>query len=91
MAASLVAAFILPAAAGAQSDRGGTASRLGAGTFDLILLRPLQVAATAIGCALFVPAAVFTSPGGRDSVAQAWDIFVATPGEAAFRRRIGDF
>lgn len=91
MAASLLVAFILPGAAGAQSAEPSTTSKVVAGTFDVLLLRPLQTVATLIGFGFFVPAAVMTSPGGMDSISDAWEVFVVPSGRDAFLRPIGDF
>jgi len=89
--ASLIAAFALASVAQAEDDWRATASRAGVGTLDVLVIRPAQAAATAVGFALFVPAALVTYPGGRSSIMEAWDVFVATPARATFQRPIGDF
>ena len=91
--AALIAALLLCAPAHAQS--GGDVSPppkdYGAKAFDVIVLRPLGLAGALIGVAFFVPAAILTAPGGRDSIQEAWEVFVQVPGEFVFRRPLGEF
>ena len=92
-AATLVAGLLLPAQAPAQGE--GEDSPAGEDyapqVVDAVLMRPLGAAATIIGFALFIPVAIITSPGGKDTIGQAWELFVEVPGEFAFTRKLGDF
>jgi hypothetical protein len=45
----------------------------------------------AVGTAFFVPAALVSAPGGRDSIETALDLFVLAPGKWVFQRPLGDF
>jgi len=90
-AASLIAAFLLPASAEAQSDWRDTTARVGVRSYDVLILRPLHIAATVVGFGFFVPAALLSAPGGKDNIVQAWEMLVQTPGEAAFKRPLGEF
>jgi hypothetical protein len=66
-------------------------SDLGSKTFDVLVLRPLGTVGTIAGFALFLPTALIASPGGEDSIIEAWDLFVGSPAQAAFQRPLGDF
>ncbi len=57
----------------------------------MVILRPLGLVAAAVGAVLFVPAAILTAPGGRDSIEEAWDLFVLVPGKFVFERPLGEF
>ena len=59
--------------------------------FDVIVVRPLAATALPIGCALFVPAALITAPGGLDSVKEAAEFFVIGPARYVFTRPLGEF
>ena len=93
MAATLIAGLLLPTQARAQghSDISPPPPNYPAKAFDAVILRPLGLAAAVVGVALFVPAAILTAPGGRDSIEEAWDLFVLTPGKYVFERPLGDF
>ena len=58
--------------------------------FDLIILRPLGVVALAGGAGLFVPAVIFTAPGGSEGVNDSVDIFLTTPWRDLVDRPLGD-
>ena len=58
---------------------------------DLIVVRPLSAVTLAVGAALFVPAAIMTSPNGWDSVKDAYQRFVDEPVEYFARRPLGEF
>ena len=88
-AAAVCAGLLLPAPAHADPESG--APNPAAVVFDLVLLRPLGLVTTVVGAALFVPAAVVTSPGGFDSIEEAWELFVLVPAKCVFRRPLGDF
>jgi hypothetical protein len=59
--------------------------------FDVVILRPLGLAALAVGTVAFIPVAVLTAPDGLDSLQAALEIFVTTPAEWVFKRPLGDF
>jgi hypothetical protein len=61
------------------------------GAFDVLVVRPLAATALPVGVALFVPAALLSAPGGKDSVGQALDFFVMTPARYVFTRPLGEF
>jgi hypothetical protein len=58
---------------------------------DCTVRRPLGFAATLVGGAFFLPAALLTSPGGMERVEYAYEIFVASPVEHTFKRPLGEF
>jgi hypothetical protein len=58
---------------------------------DLIVVRPLSAVTLAVGTALFVPAAIMTSPNGWDSVKDAYQRFIDEPVEYFARRPLGEF
>lgn len=66
-------------------------SRPAAIAFDAVVLRPLGAARTVVGAGLFLPAALFSLPGGSNARAEAWQLFVALPAEDLVRRELGDF
>jgi len=59
-------------------------------TADLLLVRPLSIAATAVGCVVYVLALPFTV-WSKDRINTAGKNFVVVPGEYAFVRPLGDF
>ena len=95
-AATLIAGLLLqgnayalePQSSGAQWQQWQKGAAV---TFDLIILRPLQAAALAVGIMAFVPAALFSAPGGRDSYREAEQLFIITPANDFFERPLGDF
>ena len=92
-AATLIAGLLLQGNAYAlePQSRGIQWQKGAAITFDLIILRPLQAAALAVGIMAFVPAALFSAPGGRDSYREAEQMFIITPANDFFERPLGDF
>ncbi|MGH7337921.1 MAG: hypothetical protein ACREI7_10100, partial [Myxococcota bacterium] len=58
---------------------------------DLLLIRPLAAVTLAAGAALFVPAVIMTAPNGWDSMKDAYQRFVAEPGEYVITRPLGEF
>ena len=84
---ALALMFAAPASARAQSDAAFYASA----TFDVLVLRPLGFAASLVGAALFIPAALITAPNGLDSIEETWRMFVVTPSEHVYMRPIGDW
>lgn len=91
----LLAALLLSVPAQAQSPGGPDTSPpppdYGANTFDVLVLRPLGFVGVVIGAALFVPVAVITAPGGRDTLEEALEMFVLVPGKFVFTRPLGSF
>ena len=59
--------------------------------FDLLIIRPLGLAAAAIGAALFLPVALLTAPMGRDGIQTAKEIFITVPSQEVFKRPLGEF
>jgi hypothetical protein len=84
--------FFLVTALAAPASAGDSASDVsGAGmAADLLFVRPLAIATTAIGCVFFVASLPFTVWSG-ERIKQAGSNFVAKPGHYAFVRRLGDF
>ena len=89
LAASVLAVLLV--AESAQANSGAEPGRWAAAAFDVVVVRPVSAVATVVGAALFVPAALITSPGGRPAISETWDVFVVTPANEAFKRRLGDF
>jgi len=67
---------LAPSSAIAEDDGGPTTADR---TFDAIVLRPLGAMGVVLGAALMIPAALFTAPGGEESLDNAYDVFVRTP------------
>ena len=59
--------------------------------FDLIVLRPFGLGMTAVGAALFVPAAVLASPSGAEGILEVWEQFVVPSMESTFKHPLGEF
>ncbi len=93
VAATLIAGLLLPTQARAQgrADTSPPPPNYPAQAFDVVILRPLGLAAAVVGAAIFVPAAILTAPGGRDSIGEAWELFVLVPGKFVVERPLGDF
>lgn len=83
-------ALAAPPAALALDDSRPLAERVFAVGFDAVIVRPLRTVAVVIGTAIFVPAAIVTSPSGTDAIGQAWNKFVGYPSELAFQRPLGE-
>ena len=84
---AVCAALLLSAPAHADSETPHPAAVV----FDAVLLRPLGLLTMVIGAALFVPAAVVTSPGGLDSLEEALELFVLDPAKDVLERPLGEF
>ncbi|HZJ92384.1 MAG TPA: multidrug transporter [Thiopseudomonas sp.] len=56
---------------------------------DVLIARPLLIAATLVGVGLFVVSLPFTALGGDGSVERAGQALVVEPGKAAFVRCLG--
>jgi len=81
--------FLLPAQAFATPS--ARALEAADATLDLVVFRPLQATALAIGAVAFVPVAVLASPCGLEPIKQAWEHFAGSQVDATFRRELGDF
>ncbi len=57
---------------------------------DVLVLRPLGTVGLAAGAVLFVPAVIFSAPGGSEGVKDSLDIFIQTPWRDLFERPLGD-
>jgi hypothetical protein len=91
-ALTLVAGLLLPGAAHAQLQPAQSKPlKAVAAGFDVVVLRPLGLAALAIGATFFVPVAVLTAPGGKHPLQESLDIFVTEPAKHVFRRPLGEF
>jgi hypothetical protein len=64
---------------------------IGSKIYDCAVLRPFGFAATILGAATFVPAAVLASPSGAENVEAAWEIFVVAQFKNTFTRPLGEF
>ncbi|HBG45943.1 MAG TPA: hypothetical protein DDW94_03040 [Deltaproteobacteria bacterium] len=85
IAALMLSIAVFPAqAAGVQEDE-PTSSAI---VFDILLVRPLGIVATALGAAVFVVGLPFTIP--TRSVGLAADKLVADPVRFTFKRPVGD-
>ena len=94
---TLFAALLLPVNACAQTAHTQTEQAIDSPSphpaavgFDVVILRPLALAALVVGAVAFVPVALLTAPNGRDSVEAAMEIFVTGPAHDVFRRPLGD-
>ena len=89
----LIAGLLLSAKAQAQrhEDVSPPPPNYAAQAFDAVVLRPIGLSAVIIGSALFVPAAIVTAPGGRDSIQEAWEVFILRPANFVFDRPLGEF
>ncbi len=91
----LIAALLLSVPGQAQSPGGSDTSPpppdYAANTFDVVVLRPLGFVGAIVGAVLFVPVAVLTAPGGRDTIEEALEMFVLVPGKFVFTRPLGSF
>ena len=93
VAATLLAALLLPAQALAQAAGEPTETPPGVVVMglDLVLTRPLGLCAVLVGAVLFVPTAIVTAPMGRDGLEEAWELLVTVPTSSVFQRPLGEF
>jgi hypothetical protein len=84
-------AFALPALAEEPATVGWPEHFLGDVIVDAVIVRPLAAVGTAIGAALFVPAALLTAPGGKQAIQDALDHFVLIPWDYVANRPLGEF
>ena len=92
--AALIAVVLLPASAHAMGPPPSTKERIARGFavgFDVVLMRPFSAVATGIGAVLFVPTALITSPGGKESISEAFEVMVSTPAYNVYGRPLGEF
>ena len=61
----------------------------GAMAADLVIARPLGIASTALGCAVFIASLPFSLPGGN--VKKAFKATVVKPAAFTFKRPLGEF
>ncbi|MDE2149828.1 MAG: hypothetical protein KGJ55_08360 [Gammaproteobacteria bacterium] len=92
---ALAILFGFCAAAGAQSydttqsPQPASAPSAGAMAFDLVVVRPLGIAATAIGTVLFIVNLPLT-PFEKDAPAQPFHRLVVEPARYTFNRPLGE-
>ena len=97
IAALTVALIVLPSAAfaaepGAQPQSSMDRTIHGAAiAFDVVVLRPLAIAALAVGAVMLPVAALMASAGGKEKIDEATDLFVMDPYDVAFGQPLGDF
>ena len=72
------------------SWEGSRAQEITASAVDLAIVRPIATARVVVGSMLFVPAALFSAPMGREGFDGALDTLITAPKEFAFDREIGD-
>ena len=92
-ALALIVVLMLQGSALAEQPepRGNGVVRALAIGFDLVVLRPLAVAALVVGAAMLPPVALMASPGGMEGLREASELFVTEPFQEAFQRPLGDF
>lgn len=78
-----------PAQAADFSKTRDATYRVGATAFDLIVLRPLNAAALAVGTMFFVASVPFVAP--FEGIRPAWSSFVYAPYEYTVLRPLGEF
>ena len=85
---SLVVIPLSTLAAKAEKDLNKNQNSAVAMTVDLVILRPLGLAATLCGTLVFVVSLPFSALGGNTT--EAWNSLVATPAKYTFQRPLGD-
>lgn len=85
---ALVLATLATSSAAGQADS-GTGDRATDMVLDVVVMRPLGLAATLIGSVLTVVALPFTIPSG--SVESSAHELIVKPAEYTFTRPLGDF
>jgi hypothetical protein len=90
--ALLMATSLLAAEAHAEgSSAGARALSVAEKGFDVVLLRPLGIAAQLVGAGCYIPVVFLASPGGGESVGRATSHFIIRPYEFVWERPLGDF
>lgn len=56
---------------------------------DLLLIRPMGIVSTVLGCSIYVVSLPFSIPGGNQK--EVWHTAVVEPAKFTFKRGIGDF
>lgn len=76
-----------------ESEKPAAASNPGWGakTVDLAILRPVSFGQSLAGSAMFLAVLPLTLLSGKDNRRMAYEIFVETPVDETFRRRLGRF
>ncbi len=64
---------------------------IGSKIYDCVILRPMGLAATVLGAAIFVPVGILASPSGAENIEAAWEIFVVAQLKYTFTRPLGNF
>lgn len=85
---SVVALQLVGAGPPASEPSGPSALETGSLMVDLLVLRPLGMAATAVGFGFFLIAGPLAAPTGQ--FGEAWDTFVISPYEFTFQRPLGE-
>lgn len=87
----IVALMIMPLASTALAEEyfeAGDPSG-GAMMFDLVVVRPIGIIATAVGCVFFVVSSPFSALGGN--IDTAGEKLVKSPAAYTFKRPLGEF
>ena len=87
-ALSVLALQLVGAGPPASEPSGPSALETGSLMVDLLVLRPLGMAATAVGFGFFLIAGPLAAPAAQ--FGEAWDVFVMSPYEFTFQRRLGE-
>jgi hypothetical protein len=85
----LIAGLLLLAMPAAHADDTVSGDKAAYMVADVVVMRPLGLAATVLGAALTVVALPFTIPSG--SVEESVQAFIVKPAEYTFKRPLGDF
>ncbi len=92
IAASLLLVTAAPAGALEFPElewEGSGTQKVTAKTIDLVIVRPIASVRVLVGSILFVPAALFSAPMGREGFEGALDVLITAPAEYAFDREVG--
>lgn len=81
--------FAAPAVAEKGEEEASTGPFWGDVVFDIGVLRTLGAVQTVVGLGMFVVAGPLSWPGG--SWQEAWDVFVQSPYDETFTRKLGRF
>jgi len=85
----MAAMMIMPLAATAAEYFEAEAPSGGAMMFDLVLVRPVGIVATAVGCVFFIVSSPFSALGGNIDTAS--EKLVKDPVAFTFKRPLGTF
>ena len=88
----LIAALVLVpmgTSALAREESLGEKNTAGAMSADLVIVRPLGIVATVLGCAVFIVSFPFSALGGNTK--EASQKLVKDPAQFTFKRPLGDF